>query len=310
MTILQRNAKEGVRRVGEVVQERIEFVQAKKDSGETGLPGIETPFDEVNYLTSGLQNGELIIVAARSAMGKSAFSLQLALHAAQKTGKPALFYSLEMSPEMLVDRIISSEAMVSATMFRRGLVSDEEWGRIQRVGERFHDTPLYIIDTASPSIAQIRAQAQSVQSTAGLSMVVVDYLQLIYNEGKSNDSRAIEVDKIARGLKMMAKGLNVPVVVLSQLSRAVENRSDKRPQLSDLKDSSGVENNADVVLFLFRPKYYEKDTENSIMMPDEDAYENALVIVGKNRNGPTGEAEVGFVARYAKFVNVERNYEE
>ncbi len=262
-----------------------------------GITGTPTGFIDLDDLLSGLQPNSLIVVGARPAMGKTAFALNVAAHAAVREKKPTLVFSLEMGHLELTQRMLCSEANVDAKNMRDGNLDEDEWTRISNGIGRMAEAPLWIDDNPNLTIMEIRAKARRLKSREGeLGLVVVDYLQLM--TGRSGaESRQVEVAEISRGLKILARELECPVVGLSQLSRNLESRQDKRPMLADLRESGSIEQDADVVLFLYRDEVYNPGTDSEGM---------AEVIVAKHRNGPTGTIQLGFVPRFTSFRNLTR----
>ncbi|PYV32534.1 MAG: replicative DNA helicase [Acidobacteria bacterium] len=264
--------------------------------------GVETGFVELDRLTSGLQPSELIVVAARPSLGKTALALNIATHAATRLGKSVGMFSLEMSKESLVIRMLCSEASIDSHRFRGGFLDHaKDWPRITRALGRLAQAPLYIEDTPALSIMQLRAKARRLKAEKGLDLLIVDYLQLVTGHGRF-ENRTQEVSYISRGLKSIAKELKVPVLALSQLSRAPEQRPGQRPQLSDLRESGSIEQDADVVVFIYRDRRTKEDEE----FQEEPGVETKLII-GKQRNGPTGEVPVVFLKPFARFENLTPN---
>ena len=274
---------------------RIELASKQK----TMVTGIPTGYTRLDEMTSGLQPSDLIIVAARPSMGKTAFSLNIATHAAIKSHKSVAVFSLEMSMHQLMLRMLCSEALIDAHKLRTGFLSREDWHKIPRKLGELSQARMFIDDTAGISLLEMRAKCRRLMAERGLDLVVVDYLQLM-SGGKSRfENRQQEISSISRGLKGLAKELNIPVIALSQLSRAPEQRTgDHRPQLSDLRESGSIEQDADVVTFIFREEVYKKD--------DEDRKGIAEIIIAKQRNGPIGSVELAFVREYTRFENLFR----
>jgi replicative DNA helicase len=276
--------------------EKIEQLQ-NNDSSVTGVP---TGFADLDEMTAGFQPGDLIIVAARPSMGKTAFTLNIAQHAAIEHNVPVAFFSLEMSKESLVQRMLTSEARIDAQRLRKGMLRDDDFPRLARAAGILSSAPVWIDDTPGLSILEMRSKARRLKADAGVGMVIVDYLQLM--QGPAGvESRQQEVSQISRGLKALAKELNVPVVALSQLSRAPEQRTgdNKRPQLSDLRESGAIEQDADLIMFLFRQEFYDGPVDK-----DGNSLEGkAEVIVGKQRNGPIGIVNLHFHKNYTRFEN-------
>ncbi len=278
------------------VMENMEMLKEKKE----GITGVPSGFYELDAITAGWQPSDFVVVAARPAMGKSAFMLSCAKNAAMDYGHPVLIFSLEMAAEQLVQRLISAEIQVNANKIRTGKLTPFEFQRFSDTLKKFSDVPIYINDAEGMSIYDIRVKARRLKVEKNIGMIIIDYLQLIReSKGKKNRNREQEIASISRSLKELAKELNIPVIALAQLSRQVESRPDKKPMLSDLRESGAIEQDADMVLFLYRPEYYgfNVDEEGN---PTENA---AYVIIGKHRNGPTGEVRLKFLKEFAKFVN-------
>lgn len=265
----------------------------------TGLP---TSFAGLDRLTSGLQPSDFVIVAARPSMGKTALAIGMAQHIAVRAGKSVAIFSLEMSKEQLCLRMISSEARVDARRLRTGYIPNDEMVRVGGACARLAEAPIYIDDTSDVSSLEMRAKCRRLKSTGDLSLVVVDYLQLM-RAHKATDNRTQEIGEIARSLKGLARELSVPVIALSQLSRAIEQRTDKMPMLSDLRESGSIEAEADLVLFIHRPAYYQQKSEEDAAQ-DQDAPQPAELILAKHRNGPTGKVSILFEPRFARFENM------
>lgn len=261
------------------------------------ITGVPTGFADLDYKTAGLHNSELILVAARPAMGKSAFALNLATYAATRGNIPVAIFSLEMSKEQMVNRILCSEAMVDSNKVRTGTIDDEDWAKLADASGILSESKIFIDDTPGISIMEIRAKCRKLKLEQNIGLVVIDYLQLIQGTGKRGASREQEISEISRSLKILAKEINVPVVALSQLSRAVEQRPDHRPMLSDLRESGAIEQDADIVMFLYRDDYYNEDSEKKNI---------AEVILAKHRSGSTGTVELLWLGNYTKFANIER----
>ena len=265
------------------------------------ITGVPTGFSDLDYRTAGLHGSELILVAARPAMGKSAFALNIATNAAVRGNTPVAIFSLEMSKEQLVNRILCSEAMVDSNKVRTGKLEEEDWGKLAEAIGPLSETGIYIDDTPGISVMEIRAKCRKLKLEKNIGLVVIDYLQLVQGSNKRNASREQEISEISRSLKILAKELNVPVIALSQLSRAVEQRPDHRPMLSDLRESGAIEQDADIVMFLYRDDYYNEDSEKKNV---------AEVIIAKHRGGSTGTVDLGWLGSYTKFVNLERRYDD
>lgn len=261
------------------------------------ITGIPTGFTDFDKMTAGLQPADLVIIAARPGMGKTAFALNIAQNVAVNEGAPVAIFSLEMSKEQLALRMLASQAMVDYQRLRTGNISSDEWMRIIRAADILTEAPIFIDDTPGISVLEMRAKARRLQSEYGLKLMIVDYLQLMRGRGRT-ENRQQEISEISRALKSLAKELNVPVVAISQLSRAVEARSDKRPQLSDLRESGAIEQDADLVVFIYREELYKKTPENTNV---------AEVIIGKQRNGPLGTVKLTFLKEYLRFEDYEED---
>ncbi|WAM33220.1 replicative DNA helicase [Caldicellulosiruptor morganii] len=260
--------------------------------------GIPTGFSEFDRMTAGLQPSDLILIAARPAMGKTSFALNIVQYAALRAGVPVAIFSLEMSKEQLVTRMICSEAMIDSHKLRTGNLEDEEWKKFAKALALLSNAPIYIDDTPAITVSEMRAKCRRLKlKEKGLGLVMVDYLQLMTARGRF-ESKQQEIAEISRSLKALARELNVPVLALSQLSRAPETRADHRPILSDLRESGAIEQDADIVAFLYRDEYYN---------PDTDKKHIAELIVAKHRNGPTGTIELLFLDKHTKFMDLEKN---
>ena len=265
------------------------------------ITGIPTGFADLDYKTAGLHNSDLVLVAARPAMGKSAFALNIATNAAMQAKVPVVIFNLEMSKSQLVNRILCSEAMVDSNKIRTGKIEEDDWVKLATALGPLSEAPIYIDDTPGITVTEIRAKCRKLKLEKNIGLIVIDYLQLIQGTGKRNASREQEISEISRSLKILAKELDVPVIALSQLSRAAEQRADHRPMLSDLRESGAIEQDADIVMFLYRDDYYNPDTEKKNI---------AEVIMAKHRAGSTGTVELLWLGNYTKFVNIERYRDE
>ncbi len=268
--------------------ERLEKVYQNK--GE--VTGIASGFKQFDTMTSGFHPSDLVIIAARPSMGKTAFALNLALNAALKQKKGVLIFSLEMSNSQIFQRLIAAESNVPLSKLRNGFLGAEEWSKVGLSTGRLAETPIYIADVPNVTVMEIRALSRRLKAEGNLDMILIDYLQLI--KGSGRDSRQQEISEISRNLKGLARELDVPVISLSQLSRAPEQRSDRRPMLSDLRDSGAIEQDADMVVFLYRDDYYNEDSEIKGL---------AEIIIGKQRNGPVGTVQLKFFSEITKFVD-------
>ena len=264
----------------------------------SGVNGLDTGFEELNYRTGGLHGGELILIAGRPGMGKSSFAVNIAEHVAFKSKKTVAIFNLEMPKVQIVNRIMCSQALVDSHKIKSGELDADDWLRIGKAINRFYQAPMYIDDTAAITVSEIKAKCKRLKQTHQLELVVIDYLQLMHSPGKV-ESRQNEVAEISRSLKILAKELNLPIIALSQLSRNVESRSDKRPMLSDLRESGSIEQDADIVMFLYRDEYYNKEKSEDKGL--------AECIIAKHRSGEVGMFKLGWQGSYTKFLNIERN---
>lgn len=257
-----------------------------------GLTGLSCGFKDLDKLTSGLQKSDLILVAARPSMGKTAFTLNIASYVGLHGGKVA-FFSLEMSKEQLMQRMLCAEGGIDATRLRTGQLDAKEWNRLVETADRLSRAPIYIDDTAGITVMELRSKARRLKAEQGLDLIIIDYLQLMQGRPSRNgDNRQQEISEISRSLKALARELDVPVIALSQLSRSVESRQVKKPMLSDLRESGSLEQDADIVMFLYREDYYDKDTENKNITE---------IIIAKHRNGPVDSIQLFFQKEYTKF---------
>ena len=265
------------------------------------ITGVPTGFTELDYKTAGFHGSDLILIAARPAMGKSAFALNIATNAAVRANVPVVIFSLEMSKEQMVNRILCSEAMVDSNKVRTGKLEEDDWTKLAGSIGPLSEAEIFIDDTPGISVTEIRAKCRKLKLEKNIGMVVIDYLQLVQGSNKRNGSREQEISDISRSLKILAKEIGVPVIALSQLSRAVEQRPDHRPMLSDLRESGAIEQDADIVMFLYRDDYYNQDSEKKDI---------AEVIIAKHRGGSTGTVELLWLGSYTKFVNLERRFDD
>ncbi len=279
--------------IKQVVLNAIQKIEAASRT-KGNVTGIATGFKDLDYQTSGFQPSDLILIAARPSMGKTAFVLNIAQYMAFRSQETVAVFSLEMSKEQLVNRLLSMESGVDAQKLRNGNLSDGEWERLVEGAEGVARSNLIIDDTPGITLAELRSKCRKYKLENGLGIIMIDYLQLMSGGGRSSDSRQQEISDISRGLKSLARELNVPVVALSQLSRAVEQRPDHRPMLSDLRESGAIEQDADMVMFLYRDAYYNKDSEMKNL---------AEVIVAKQRNGPIGTINLLWMPEYTTFKN-------
>jgi replicative DNA helicase len=295
----QKNTKafQNIKDVLVVTYDKIETLHHRKGD----ITGIPTGFTELDKMTAGFQRNDLIIVAARPSVGKTAFSLNIAQNVATKTDENVAIFSLEMGADQLVMRMLCAEGNINAQRLRTGDLTPEDWGKLTMAMGSLSNAGIYIDDTPGIRVGEIRAKCRRLKQESGLGMILIDYLQLIQGNGKGGENRQQEVSEISRSLKALARELQVPVIALSQLSRGVESRQDKRPMMSDIRESGSIEQDADIVAFLYRDDYYDKETEK------KDIIE---IIIAKQRNGPVGTVELAFVKEFNKFVNLERRFDE
>ena len=315
------NNQDDVEKVIDVAEQKIFDLAEKKSSSdfeplsdilERGFEQIETLFNnkgevtgvgsgfkDLDDLTSGFQKGDMILIAARPSMGKTTFALNIAEHAALREGKSVVIFSLEMSKEQLAYKLLCSEANVDMLKLRTGNLEDKDWENIARASGPLSSAKIYIDDTAGVSIMEMRSKCRRLQRESGIDLILIDYLQLM--SGSGEESRQQEVSEISRNIKAIAKEMQCPVIALSQLSRAPEQRADHRPMLSDLRESGSIEQDADLVMFLYRDEYYNKETEEKNV---------AECIIAKQRNGPVGNVKLAWIGQFSKFGNLEHNYRE
>ncbi|MHA7191495.1 replicative DNA helicase [Arthrobacter sp. MDT2-16] len=291
--VAERRTAEDYVALKDIIEGTVDEIESAGHRGE-GMTGVPTGFYELDELTQGLHGGQMIVVAARPAMGKSTFALDWARSAAIKHNMATVFFSLEMGRNEIAMRLLSAEATIGLQDLRKGTIKDEQWGKIATTMGRMNDAPLFIDDSPNMSLMEIRAKCRRLKQRHDLKLVVLDYLQLM-SSGKRVESRQQEVSEFSRALKLLAKELNVPVVALSQLNRGSEQRTDKRPQVSDLRESGSIEQDADMVILLHRDDVYDKESARA---------GEADVIVAKHRNGPTKTLVVGFQGHYSRFNNM------
>ncbi|WP_322907137.1 replicative DNA helicase [Paenibacillus campi] len=296
LEISNRRSGSGFIAIRDVLMEVFERVEMlSENSGNT--TGIPTGFIDLDKMTAGFQRSDLIIVAARPSVGKTAFALNIAQNVAVRAKETVAIFSLEMSAAQLVQRMICAEANLDASVMRTGEFKEEDWMKLTMGIASLSESDIYIDDTPGITVSEIRAKCRRLKKEKGLGMIVIDYLQLISGRGKAGENRQQEVSEISRTLKQIARELHVPVIALSQLSRGVEQRQDKRPMMSDLRESGSIEQDADIVSFLYRDDYYNQDTEKKNIIE---------IIIAKQRNGPVGTVELVFLKNFNKFVNYER----
>ena len=290
-----------------ILKESFKTIEKLYESKEI-VTGVPSGFNDIDKLTSGFQASDLIIIAGRPSMGKTAFCLNIAQHVAVQKNIPVAFFSLEMSKEQLVMRMLCSEAQVDAHRVRGGFLGETDWPKLTRAAGTLSEAPIFIDDTAALSVLEMRAKSRRIMAEHKLGLVIVDYLQLMRGRGLStrgraaSESREQEISEISRSLKALAKELKIPVIALSQLNRRVEERTNKRPQLADLRESGAIEQDADLIGFIYRDEVYNKADDN----PNKGIAE---VIIGKQRNGPVGDVKLAFIDKYASFENLAWNKE-
>ncbi len=294
--VMQRKNQKGYHSIKDILVES--FTQLEKlYNQKQHITGVPTGFVDLDYKTAGLHNSDLILVAARPAMGKSAFALNIAANAAVRAKTPVVIFSLEMAKEQMANRILCSEALVDSNKVRTGKVEEEDWAKLAAASGVLSESDIFIDDTPGISIMEIRAKCRKMKMEKNIGLVVIDYLQLIQGSNKRGGSREQEIAEISRSLKILAKEIDVPVIALSQLSRAPEQRPDHRPMLSDLRESGSIEQDADIVMFLYRDDYYNEDSEKKNI---------AEVIIAKQRSGSTGTVELMWLGSFTKFANLDK----
>ncbi|NMA34573.1 MAG: replicative DNA helicase [Clostridiaceae bacterium] len=294
--IIERRSTQGFTHIKDVLLETFIRLEELYNS-KSPVTGVPTGFADLDMKTAGLQNSDLILIAARPGMGKTAMALNIAQYAAVQKHVPVALFNLEMSKDQLVNRMLCSEVMVDSHKMRTGRLDDEDWNKIAKALGPLSEAPIYIDDTPGLTVMDIRAKCRRLKLEKKLGLVVIDYLQLMRGRGKV-ENRQQEVSEISRSLKILAKELNVPVVTMSQLSRGPETRTDHRPMLSDLRESGAIEQDADIVMFIYRDDYYN---------PDSDKKNIAEIIIAKHRNGSTGTVYLKYFDKYTKFANLERD---
>jgi replicative DNA helicase len=303
-TLVYDLSQKGVRgdftRAGDLVIKGIERLTTAVEQGD-GITGVGTGFTDLDRIVGGLQAGNMIVVAARPSMGKTALALGVAEHAALSQGKSVAVFSLEMSGDELIQRLLSSTAIVDAGRIRSGRLAPEDWSRIGRAADRLSGARLFIDDSEGVTVGEMRTKTRRLKSRDGLDLLIVDYIQLMEgNRGRREENRVQEISHISRSLKMLARDLEVPIICVSQLNRAPDARNDKRPMLSDLRESGAIEQDADLVLMIYRDDYYNPETSEDKGL--------AEVLVAKNRHGPTDRVKLTFRGSYAKFDNLDRDH--
>ena len=292
--ILQNRGSQDFSHIKDVLMESFDDIEKVAANGGT-VAGISTGFVDLDQKTAGLHPSDLVIVGARPAMGKTAFGLNLVQNAAVKGGKTCAVFNLEMSKKQIVNRMLACEAGVSMEHIRSGNMTDQDWEKLVEALGPLSEAPIYIDDTGGITFSEVRSKCRKLKIEHGLDLVMIDYLQLMSGSGRAGDNRQQEISEISRGLKMMARELDVPVIALSQLSRTLESRADHRPMMSDLRESGAIEQDADVIIFLYRDEYYHPDSEDKNI---------AEVIIGKQRNGPVGTVKLRYDGEYTRFSNL------
>ena len=297
-SIMQNKNQEGYASIKDILMDSLTELEELYNRKQH-VTGVPTGFIDLDKVTAGLHNSDLVLVAARPAMGKSAFALNIATNAAMQANTGVAIFSLEMSKEQMANRILGSVAMVDGNSIRTGRIADDDWIKISTASGDLSRTGIVIDDTPGISVMEIRAKCRKLKMEKDIGLVIIDYLQLVQASSKAG-SREQEIAEISRSLKILAKEINVPVIALSQLSRAPEQRPDHRPMLSDLRESGSIEQDADIVMFLYRDDYYNPDTEKKNI---------AEVIIAKHRAGSTGTVELAWLGNYTKFANLAKDYE-
>jgi replicative DNA helicase len=302
--VAQRSQRSSFQHIKPVLKTTIQALERRYDRKQA-ITGVASGFHKFDSMTAGLQPGDLVVVAARPSMGKTSFIMNAAQNAALQYKAPVLVFSLEMSKESLCERLLCSQARVDSTKLRGGFLETRDWVQITKAASEIAEAPIYIDDSGAPTLMEIRAKSRRWRADQNLfknpdqlGMIVIDYMQLIQGRPSKEDNRQREISEISRGLKALAKELRVPVVALSQLNRSLESRADKRPMMSDLRESGAIEQDADVIAFIYRDEVYSKD-----QCKEEDKGV-AEIIIGKQRNGPTGVVRLAFLNTYTKFENL------
>ncbi|GGG71565.1 replicative DNA helicase [Paenibacillus radicis (ex Gao et al. 2016)] len=301
LEISNRRSSSGFISIRDVLMEVFEKVETLYNTKGQGMTGIPSGFTDLDKMTSGFQRSDLIIVAARPSVGKTAFALNIAQNVGVRARETVAIFSLEMSAAQLVQRMICAEANVDAGRMRTGYLEGDDWEKLTMAIGALSEAQVYIDDTPGITVADIRAKCRRLKKERGLGMILIDYLQLIQGRGKAGENRQQEVSEISRTLKQIARELEVPVIALSQLSRGVEQRQDKRPMMSDLRESGSIEQDADIVSFLYRDDYYDKESEKKNIIE---------IIIAKQRNGPVGTVELVFLKNFNKFVSLDRSHDD
>lgn len=292
--VTEKKSRQAFHTIGKIIEGNIDFLE-EKEKNKSLVTGVPTGFTRLDNLTAGLQKSDLVILAARPSMGKTALALNIARNAAVDAGVPVAIFSLEMSKEQLGLRMLCAEARIDSSRLRSGFFSDDDWNRLTEAAGTLSEAPIFIDDSSSLTAMEVRAKARRLKMDKNLGLVVIDYLQLMQGRVGA-ERRDLEISEISRALKALAKEIDVPVLALSQLNRMLEQRTDKRPKLSDLRESGALEQDADVVAFIYRDEVYNKEETNP-------AKGKAEVILAKQRNGPTGDVVLTFLTAYTRFEN-------
>jgi replicative DNA helicase len=291
-----RRQSQDLAHIKDILQQTFETIEERYEN-QDNVMGYGTGYYDLDYMTSGLHPSDLLVLAARPAMGKTSFALNLAQNVAKLNDKPAIIFSLEMSKEQLAQRLICAEAKINAQRIKTGFLSESDWPKLTEAIGTLADSPIYIDDTPAITVMEVRGKARRLKALEKkeLGLIVIDYLQLMSGSGNSDGNRVQEISQISRNLKALARELNVPIVALSQLSRAVESRTDKRPMLSDLRESGAIEQDADIVVFIYRDEYYNHESVDKNI---------AEIIIAKHRNGPVGTVKLFFEKEHTRFENL------
>ncbi|MBI2026870.1 MAG: replicative DNA helicase [Deltaproteobacteria bacterium] len=287
------NLQSGILHIKDLMKssfKKIEELHERKSQ----ITGVPTGFTDIDKLTSGLQSGDLVVIAGRPSMGKTSFALNIVQYASRAMNQPVVFFSLEMSKEQVVTRLLTSLSRVDASRLRVGNLTDSDWPKLTKAAGYLSEAPIYIDDTPGISVLEMKAKCRRLKARSGLALIVIDYLQLMRSRGFS-ESREREISEISRSLKALAKELQLPIIALSQLNRAVEARQDKRPMMSDLRESGSIEQDSDIIAFIYRDEVYK---------PESEYKGTAEIIIAKQRNGPTGFARLAFLNQYTSFENL------
>jgi replicative DNA helicase len=294
--------RKAIKKIGDILIACFEDIEQRHDNRDgTGVTGINSGYDDLDRITAGFQNSDFIVVGARPSVGKTAFALNVSRNAAKITKKTIAIFSLEMSEKQLVQRMISAECNIDAGRLRTGHLIGDDWEKLTLAIGALNEYPIFIDDTPGITVQEIRSKCRQLKKENDLGMIVIDYLQLMEAIFRTGNNRQQEISEISRTLKGLAKELDIPIIALSQLSRGVEQRQDKRPMMSDLRESGSIEQDADIVAFLYRDDYYDKESEKQNIIE---------IIIAKQRNGPIGTVELAFLKQYNKFVSLDRGYVE